>query len=135
MKLLNTNGQTYSVQPIDYVKTNDQVHGKSKGHLLARKLIKECFPVEWILEEVPVRVAKQVLYADFLLKSRQIVVEVQGQQHDKFTPFFHETESDFKESKIRDMKKKDWCETNQFTLIELPYPPDEQIWIKLLNQL
>ncbi len=61
MKLLNTNGQTYSIQPIDYVCTNDQTKGRSTGHLLARKLIKEHFPAEWILEEVPANIIHRLL--------------------------------------------------------------------------
>ncbi len=62
------------------------------------------------------------------------MVEVQGKQHKEFTPFFHETEAAFKDSKVRDIKKRDWCETNQFTLIELPYPPNEDVWKQLLAQ-
>jgi len=133
MKLLNSNGNTYSIQPLDYIKTNDQVQGKSKGHLLARGLIKECFPTEWILEEVPAKIFKQTLYLDFLLKSRSIVVEVQGLQHYEFTARFHQTEDDFKKAKARDNLKRDWCEINGFTLIELKYGEEDE-WRKRLCQ-
>ena len=134
MKLLNTNGREYSVQPLEYIRNNDDIIGKSKGHLLARRLIKECFPIDWVLEEVPVKIAKQTLYADFLIKGRQVVVEVQGSQHEQFSPFFHETKAKFSESKIRDARKKNWCELNGFTLIELPYGESENEWRTRLCQ-
>lgn len=119
MKLLSSNGQTYSIQPLDYICSNNATANKSKGHLLARQLIKEIFVAEWILEEVPAKIGKQTLYVDFLLKSRQIVVEVQGIQHKEFTPHFHETQAGFRASQVRDQQKRLWCELNQFTLIEL----------------
>jgi len=133
MRLLNTNGQMYSIQPMDYVKTNNQTQGKSKGHLLARSLIKECFPIDWVLEEVPVKVGKQTLFADFLIKGRSTVVEVQGPQHYEFTPAFHETKEDFTKARARDNLKRDWCETNGFTLIELRYG-EEDDWRSRLCQ-
>ncbi len=123
MKLLSTDGRQYSVQPLDYV-TNDT--NKSKGHLLARQLLKELFPTEWILEEIPAKAGKTTLYVDFLLKGPQIVVEVQGQQHYQFTAAFHETQQDFRNSKSRDIQKRYWCEVNEFTLIELKYGEEDE---------
>lgn len=133
MKLISTNGREYNIQPIDYVCYNDDTKGKSKGHLLARQLIKEIFPSEWVLEEVPARIDKKTLYVDFIIKGRQIAVEVQGLQHKEFSEFFHQTKANFRESLVRDSKKKDWCELNNFTLIELLYGEEDEWRQRLCN--
>jgi hypothetical protein len=132
MKLLTSNGREYSIQPLDYITSNDQTN-KSAGHLLARKLLKELYPGEWILEEVPAKIDKSTLFVDFIIKRHRIVVEVQGQQHIEFNEFFHKTKEAFRDSQTRDRKKIEWCEINHLTLIQLPYPPNEIEWKKILN--
>ena len=134
MKLLTSKGREYSIQPLDYIKSNDQIKNKSAGHLIARKLLKELYPGEWILEEVPARTDKSTLYIDFIIKRHQIVVEVQGPQHTEFSEFFHKTQEGFRDSQRRDRDKANWCEVNGLTLIELPYGESEDDWRKRLTQ-
>lgn len=129
MKLLTLEGREYHIQPLDYISNN--TIGKSKGHLLARQILKELYPGEWLLEEIPARVGKQTLYVDFIIKRWQIAVEVQGPQHTEFVQHFHGTQAGFRESIARDQQKRMWCETNQFILTELPYG-EEDVWRKRL---
>jgi hypothetical protein len=128
VKLLATNGREYSIQPLNYVTTNDQQERKSSGHKLARQILKELYPCEVILEEVPIKVAGTTLYADFLLRGPAIVVEVQGKQHGEFVEFFHKTQKGFIKSKGRDRQKVEWCKLNGFELIEVGPEKDDRQW-------
>lgn len=104
----------------------------SKGHKLARQLLKELFPLDTLFEEVTLPGSatskNKTLYADFYLRSRSIIVEVQGEQHNEFTPFFHETKGDFYRATARDKVKEEWCELNGITLIQLPVGENIDEW-------
>jgi hypothetical protein len=105
------------------------VAAKSEPHLKARTLLRTIFFSAQILEEVAFNPKpKQVLYLDFYLPSLKIAVEVQGSQHDNYTPFFHKNIINYGNSKIRDSDKKKWCELNNIRLIELPESEDENEW-------
>ena len=98
----------------------------SKGHELARQILKEIFPSYIIYEEITLPGSKEKtqtkpLYADFLIPNIRIIVEVHGQQHYTYSSFFHKDKLDFYRSKKRDQIKKKWCELNNFSYIELKY--------------
>jgi hypothetical protein len=131
LKYLAFDGREYSIQPNDYIIYKDDTRVKSSLHLLARKLVKEFYPVDIILEEVTLPIYNDrvnVLYADFLVPSRKIIIEVHGEQHYIFNPFFHKNKIEFAKAKVRDSIKKEWCELNSITLLELPYNESEQQW-------
>lgn len=104
----------------------------SKGHKQARLLLKELFPLDTIFEEVTLPGSKtkknNLLYADFYLRSRNLIIEVQGEQHTEHIPFFHETKADFYRGQVRDRAKQDWCELNGITLIQLPVSESVDEW-------
>lgn len=62
------------------------------------------------------------LYNDDL----KLAVEVQGNQHYKFTPFFHRNKDAFLNQKYRDAMKKEKCKNKGITLIEVPYSVGEK---------
>jgi hypothetical protein len=62
------------------------------------------------------------LYNDEL----KLAIEVQGNQHYKFTPFFHRNKDAFLNQKYRDAMKKEKCKKNGITLIEVPYNVGEK---------
>lgn len=62
------------------------------------------------------------LYNDDL----KLAVEVQGDQHYKFTPFFHRNKDAFLNQKYRDVMKKEKCKNKGITLIEVPYSVGEK---------
>ena len=72
------------------------------------------------------------LYNDDL----KLAIEVQGDQHYKFTPFFHKNKDSFTMQRYRDEMKKQKCIKEGITLIEIPYKVGEKGLKKyLLTQL
>ena len=108
---------------------------KSKYHITARQLLHDLFPTFQILEEVsvPVRM-KETLYLDFYMPLVKMCIEVHGEQHYKFIPFYHTTKLNFLKAKKRDNEKKEWCEQNNITYIELPFNENLDEWTNRINE-
>lgn len=102
---------------------------KSSLHLQARKLITIAFPTLQILEEVPIPLRRsETLYLDFYLPLLKTCIEVHGEQHFKFVPFYHSTILNFLKAKKRDQEKIEWCEKNGIKHIALAYNESESEW-------
>jgi hypothetical protein len=103
---------------------------RSDLHINARTLLKETFPTLTILEEVPIYLhgRRSIAYLDFYLPLRKIAIEVQGEQHFKYVPFFHGNMNGFIESRRRDTEKYYWCEINGITLIPFIYSESLDEW-------
>jgi hypothetical protein len=72
------------------------------------------------------------LYNDEL----KLGIEVQGDQHYKFIPFFHRNKDAFVKQRYRDEMKKLKCRQEGITLIEIPYKVGEDgLKPYLVNQL
>lgn len=104
----------------------------SEYHKTAREILSKLYPFDQILEEV--HLPGTQLYADFFIPKQMLVVEVQGEQHTNFTPFFHKDKQSFGKAKQRDKVKLEWCEINNIRLVELSYTEDEQIWREKIIQ-
>lgn len=112
--------------------SKDTTTKKSNYHLKARELIKQLFPTMQILEEVPINIRKsETLYLDFYLPLTKKCIEVHGEQHYEFTPFYHPNRLSFLKAQKRDKEKKEWCEINGISYIELPYNKTEE-WEKII---
>ena len=99
---------------------------RSDYHKIARQLILEIYNLVLVLEEVDFKPnSSTTLYLDFYIPTYKICIEVHGEQHYKFTPFFHKTKLDFLKAQKNDRVKKDWCELNGITYIELPFNEQE----------
>ena len=99
----------------------------------ARNLLKEIYNSYRILEEVklPGSTAlhrKSVLYLDFYIPSIKLGVEVHGEQHYDYNPFFHRSKADFIKGQVRDDDKINWCELNGIELITLKYSESDDEW-------
>jgi very-short-patch-repair endonuclease len=102
---------------------------RSELHLKARQLLKETFPTHTICEEVPIDINRySKVFLDFYLPLKKLAIEVQGEQHFKYTPFFHYNVQSFIKQQQRDNKKKAWCSINNITLIEFPYNQTIEQW-------
>lgn len=111
------------------------IQNKSSLHLEARNIIHECFPTLQVLEEVPITIRRsETLYLDFYLPLTKKCIEVHGEQHYKFNKFFHNTTLGFIKHKKRDQDKKDWCELNGITYIELPYNDIDSWKLRITNE-
>lgn len=108
---------------------------KSSLHLKARNIIKQSFPTLQILEEVGIQVRRsETLFLDFYLPLIKTCVEVHGEQHFNYVPFYHGSRLGFVKHKRRDQDKKDWCKLNGIELIELAYNESEQEWAEKINE-
>ena len=132
MKITGLDGGEYSLTP--KLKIRQKC---SKIHLRTRTLLKQVFPFDSIYEEISLpgsrTTGNSILYADFYLPSPQIIVEVHGEQHYKFNPFFFDSKKDFYLAKARDKNKIRWCDINDFTLVELPYNESDAEWARRIE--
>lgn len=108
---------------------------KSSLHLATRKLLVETYPTLQILEEVPIQVRRsETLYLDFYLPLIKLCIEVHGEQHFKFVPFYHNSGLNFLKAKRRDEDKKAWCEKNNIRYVMFAYDESYEVWkSKLTN--
>jgi hypothetical protein len=129
MKVRDLNNEIQNWKLIGYVvKANDN-RRRSKLHLAARDLLIETFPTVQILEEVMAPLTRsEKCFFDFYINTVKLVVEVHGQQHYSFNTLFHTSAQDFLNQRQRDSKKREWCEYNNITYIELPYNEDIKQW-------
>lgn len=108
---------------------------KSSYHIQARKLLHKTYPTLQILEEVSIPInKKETLFLDFYIPMIKKCIEVHGEQHYKFIPFYHNTKLNFLKAKKKDRQKAEWCEKNFITYIELPYNLTLQEWENILNE-
>lgn len=127
MKVLGLDGKEYNWPPNGHITYPNELRERSEPHLRCRNLLKELFPAILTLEEVPIP-GSDGLRVDFFLVATKTVVEVHGEQHYKFIPFFHGTKIKFFESKNRDKKKINWCVENNIKLVELPHYESIEEW-------
>lgn len=52
---------------------------------------------------------------------KRYAIEVNGDQHYRYVPYFHQSEDGFREQKERDKEVAQWCKSNGITLIEISY--------------
>jgi hypothetical protein len=91
---------------------------RSKIQKQVKDIVREIWECHIVYEEFPVFGTRYSL--DFFNASRNIAIEVQGTQHTKFNPFFHKGNPlNFGQQLKRDDAKRDFCEKNDITLIEL----------------
>jgi very-short-patch-repair endonuclease len=96
-------------------------------------LLKEIYHSYRILEEVklPGSTAshrRSVLYLDFFIPNLRLGIEVHGQQHYEYSPFFHKNKAAFLKAQSRDEDKLKWCELNDIELVVLKYSDNEDDW-------
>lgn len=133
MNIIDLDGNSISWQLTGHISKGRMLN-KSSFHLSARKIISETFPTLQILEEVPIPIRKsETLYLDFYLPLTKTCIEVHGEQHFKFTPFYHASMMAFLKSKRRDDDKKNWCEINNIKYIMLAYNESIEEWEKKLK--
>ena len=129
MKVKGLDGQVHQWQLSNYFKERNNA---SSYHTKAREVLRKEFPTQVILEEVPIPGLGRALFADFFIPHRKMMVEVQGQQHYEQIGHFHGTDLlgklTFARAQKRDSRKKEWCELNGITLIELSYEEDVSVW-------
>ena len=57
-----------------------------------------------------------------------MAIEVHGQQHYDYTPFFHKNKADFALAQAKDDDKIRWCELNKIDIIVLKHSDTDEQW-------
>lgn len=129
MKVKGLDGKTYNLDLTGHVPLDSDTRPRSRYHKRARALLAEMFPLDRRLEEVVIP-ASNGLSIDILLPSRNLALEIQGEQHYRFVPFFHQDRLGYWKALRRDIEKRNWCELNEIRLVELPFNEDDDAWRK-----
>jgi hypothetical protein len=87
-----------------------------------QKLVKDFFKDYWhrdvVFEEFPIAGTRMTF--DLYNANEKIAIEVQGDQHTRYVPFFHGNyKSNYLMQLKRDHQKNDFCELNEIKLIEI----------------
>ena len=106
---------------------------QSNLHKRTRLILRDLFRRDIILEEVSLPGSNtitrpSILFADFFIPSRKLMVEVHGRQHYEFVDFYHKTKSGFYKSQARDRDKIRWCKLNKIDIVTLKYTGDDDEW-------
>lgn len=98
---------------IDWDKTS-----RSKIQFQVKQFLKPFWKHHVCYEEFPVFGSR--MKVDFMNFTKQIAIEVNGDQHSSFNKFFHNNSRlNYLNSIKRDVKKAQWLEKNGFQIIEL----------------
>ncbi len=137
MKVIGLDGKEYSW---NFTKHNEARADCSMLHSRVRILLRAIFPYDCIYEEVALpgiktEIVKRVLMADFYIHAPRLMIEVQGEQHDKFVEFFHHNRSEFFRARKLDSLKRQWCHQNEITLVELAHDGTDAQWEQQIRNI
>jgi len=71
--------------------------------------------------------SKTKIIPDFWIKSRNCIIEYDGQQHYEYIPFFQESYQCFLEQVQRDKALVQYCKDNSIRLLRIPYKDDNRL--------
>ena len=105
-------------------------------HVKTLEGLNELFPVLDIKQEYKINNPRSgsALWLDFYLPTFNIAIEVQGEQHESYSDFFHGDAVAFQRQKNNDEQKELWCTENDITLIKVYWHEDitpELLWDKI----
>lgn len=122
MKFKTLDGKEKTVKNIKDCIIKWDGKSRSKFQEEVKKFLKKYWKGDVVFEEL--KVVGTRLTLDFFNANKRIAIEVQGQQHFKYIPFFHGNRGNYLNQIKRDVKKIQFCELNEIKLIEI-YPKDE----------
>ena len=137
MKVIGLDQKEYSW---NFTNARLKTKNPSKLHLRARHVLKVLFPYDIIYEEVFIpgiktNINNRPLFADFYIHAPRLMIEVQGEQHYKFIPFFHTNKLQYFRALKLDKLKYKWCELNEIELIALPYNESDEEWYNRIRKI
>lgn len=124
LKTKGLDGHTYVWNLAEY--HNKQNTNPSSHHVRCRELLLQIYINDVILEEVTLPDVN--LKLDFYLSRQFLAIEVQGEAHYQYVGHFHKHRIGYAGALKRDSTKREWCELNRITLIELPHYEDNEKW-------
>jgi len=131
MKLKGLNNREYNINLSKYIVRKNDTRKKSKYHLAARELLENKFKGYTLLEELKLPGTvnpskKSALFLDFFIPNLLLGIEVHGQQHYEYCPFFHKSRGGYILSQQRDVTKSKWCELNEIDLVVFKYSEQDR---------
>ena len=131
MKVTGLDGKDYNWKPKGGKGKRSKLHKRAVG------VIKELFPFDVILEEVPLPGSStnknNKLRCDIFVPNREMFVEVHGEQHFQYNSFHYKNKMDFYRAQGRDRTKREWFKLNDFELIELSFNETDNQWKEKLK--
>jgi very-short-patch-repair endonuclease len=125
-------GSTKRINKAHKYRVNWSGKSRSKIQFKVKCLLKKIWDHHVVFEEFPVAGSKMSL--DFYNATIKIAVEVQGQQHTSYTPFFHgKNKANYIAQLRRDHEKRQFCEENNIKLIEIYY--NDELSIKSIQSV
>ena len=118
MKFKTLQGALKRVPKVKNYLVEWEKKSRSKLQFNVKQFLKGHWQYHVVFEEFPVVGTR--LTIDFYNATKKIAIEVQGQQHRKYVPFFH---GGYKNNYInqlrRDKQKSDFCIANNIKLVEI----------------
>lgn len=122
MKFITLTGRERRVLNLKKYLINWSGKSRSKFQKKVKSLLKKYWHTNIVFEEFPVAGTKMSF--DFYNSNKKIAIEVQGQQHNKYVPFFHGNNKMNHLAQLRrDEEKRKFCELNDIKLLEI-FPED-----------
>jgi hypothetical protein len=122
MKFKTLDGKDRVVKNLKKTLIKWDAKSRSKIQKNVKDFLKPFWLGDVVFEEM--KVAGTRLSLDFYNANKRIAIEVQGEQHFKFIPFFHGNRNTYLKQIKRDVKKIEFCEINNITLVEI-FPEDK----------
>ena len=117
MKFKTLNGKEKLLKNASKYLINWRTKTRSKFQDEVKKFLKAYWNDDFVFEEL--RLVDTRMTFDFYNANKKIAIEVQGQQHTKFVPFFHGNRNKFLQQLKRDNKKLEFCVMNNIKLVEI----------------
>lgn len=114
--MLNINGKLIS-RNVERFRIKWDAPCRSKIQLATKLFLQPFWLTNICYEEFPVY--GTLLKVDIINFTKKIAVEVQGNQHDNYNPFFHGSRAGYFTSIKNDSIKRRWLELNGFQLVEI----------------
>ena len=77
------------------------------------------------IREYKVRINHQLHSFDFYLPTFNSMIEIDGEQHYRYTSKFYKSKKEFFDRIRRDKDKNNWCKKNHITMIRIPYKKEK----------
>ncbi len=116
MRFIGINGDIHNKDISSYRRSVGD-NSKSTGQRTLAEILEIIWPNICIYEEMPCFGTQ--LKIDLYIPSLGIAFEFDGEQHSKYTPFFHGSRYNYIRAKNRDESKEQWCKNNNITLIRV----------------
>jgi hypothetical protein len=119
------NGENGYPKRVDFKEHNER---DSKLELRAKVILENIFKRPFVKvrpDFLHNDVTGYNLELDLYNEDLQLAIEINGDQHYKFIPFFHRNKDAFTKQRYRDEMKKMKCQQEGITLIDVPYSVGE----------